>query len=230
MFLGKDGEQRTECRKMQCRYFFVELSRQEENISLATLVFLPIPQEIKLRQHLCNARPTSVLYRNSTAHSFTAKLPFLSTSENAKTDWKTIEAREDKRRGGNMEKRKHRPIPPDTTSIEYCNCRKGRYLLKDRSLGRRPSKQPVFGSVPWVVASFEKKEEQGQEDAGRQGQTTRPDKRTRQQTARRREPGTTEPEGKARQQNQDKQAQHTKGQAPHAGGRQTREPGNFHPV
>ena len=43
---------RTESRKVQSSHFLLELSRQEADISLAGLFFLPLPQEIKLRQHL----------------------------------------------------------------------------------------------------------------------------------------------------------------------------------
>ena len=54
------------------------------------------------------------------------------------------------------------------------------YLLKDRFSGRRPprSENPVFGSVPWVVASFWKTE---RNRPGRRKQTTKPDDQTRQE-------------------------------------------------
>ena len=51
-FLGKDGEQRTECIKAQCRTLLIELFRQEVDVVLARRGFLPIPQQIKLRQNL----------------------------------------------------------------------------------------------------------------------------------------------------------------------------------
>ena len=52
VILGKDGGQRTEFRKLQCRHWLIELFRQEVNIVLAGRGFIPTPQQIKLRQHL----------------------------------------------------------------------------------------------------------------------------------------------------------------------------------
>ena len=52
MYLGNDGKHRTECKKLQCRHFLVELFRQEIDIGLASCGFLPTLQQIKLRQHL----------------------------------------------------------------------------------------------------------------------------------------------------------------------------------
>ena len=50
--MGKDGEHRTECRKVPCRHWLNELFRQEVDVVLERRGFLPIPQQIKLRQKL----------------------------------------------------------------------------------------------------------------------------------------------------------------------------------
>ena len=52
VFLGKDSEHGTECRKVQCRHLLIELFRQEADLILASRAFLPVRQQIKLRQHL----------------------------------------------------------------------------------------------------------------------------------------------------------------------------------
>ena len=52
MFMGKDGENRTECRKVQCPNCFVEQSREKVDNVLVGRGFLQSPQQIKLRQYL----------------------------------------------------------------------------------------------------------------------------------------------------------------------------------
>ena len=52
VFLSKHSERRTVNREVQPRHFLIELFRQEVQISLAGLGFLPTPEQIMLRQHL----------------------------------------------------------------------------------------------------------------------------------------------------------------------------------
>ena len=54
MFLDKDGENGTECRKLQCRLLFIEFCREEVNIVLAGRGFLALPQQLKLRHWFVN--------------------------------------------------------------------------------------------------------------------------------------------------------------------------------
>ena len=48
---GEDDERLTESRKVQFRHIIMDLLRPEVNVSLAGLPFLPIPEQIMLRQH-----------------------------------------------------------------------------------------------------------------------------------------------------------------------------------
>ena len=52
MQLREGGERRTKHREVQCRHFLVEQFRQDVSLGLANRGFIPIPQLIKLRQHL----------------------------------------------------------------------------------------------------------------------------------------------------------------------------------